>query len=385
MQVFTLSGQSSRPPVSPEAGAALPSRRGASRRAGGERSSLGSQLLMAGRAARGASASQAAGNQAWFSALRASRSPAEKVALRNQLVQHNLPLVYAITARMGLSQVLPSEDLRQIGSLGLLRAVEAFDPSRGRSLSSFAVPYIRGAIQHELRDRASLMRVPRALWDLRRRASVLQERRRRLGHPQLDASQLAAALGCEIGQMLEALELGSVLEMRSLDAPAPASGGEASGRPLLDQVADPASLPGAGHEQLRHRAPGLFEALLHEADAASGPLAAAEVQLHDDVEVSAASEQSATCLGPAPASAELSWLQEQLVHLSHLERSLLVGHICHGRSWAELGRELGQHPRQAQRRTLSALQRLQAAAHLWRQQSPPEATGTASRSADGGG
>ncbi len=87
-------------------------------------------------------------NQEALAALKHARDPAERQALRSQLVRQNLPLVYAVTARMGRTLALSQDDLRQIGSLGLLRAIDAYEPSQGRTLSSFAVPYIRGAIQH---------------------------------------------------------------------------------------------------------------------------------------------------------------------------------------------------------------------------------------------
>lgn len=265
-------------------------------------------------------------NQDALAALKRSSDPAERQALRSELLRRNLPLVYAITARLGRTHALPQEDLRQIGSLGLLRAIDAFEPSQGRTLSSFAVPYIRGAIQHELRDRASLMRIPRPLWELRRRATVLQDRRRRLGQRQLTPAQLAEALDCSTSQVVEALQVSAVVEMRSLDALSSGEGGEETGsRTLLDQLADPASLPSA--------------------------LPASEPRVPTGW----------------PVSPELSWLQQRLLALSPLERELVLGHIDGSCSWAELGRELGLHPRQAQRRTVTLLSRLQAEGQRWRE------------------
>lgn len=289
-------------------------------------------------------------NQEALEALKRSTDENERRVLREQLVRKNLPLVYAITARMGRTLSLPQEDLRQIGSLGLLRAIDAFEPSRGRTLSSFAVPYIRGAIQHELRDRASLMRIPRPLWELRRRATVLQDRRRRLGQPQLAPAQLAEALDCSPGQVMEALQIAAVVEMRSLDAPSRADGCEdGQGRSLLDQLADPASLVEAQPEgdPLLARDPGETMGRPATTDA-SRP-------------------QAPTGW---PVSPQQSWLESRLEGLTVQDRELLLGHVGHGRSWAELGRELGLHPRQAQRRTVALLSRLAAEASRWRDDTP---------------
>ncbi len=61
------------------------------------------------------------------------------------------------------------EELQQLGSFGLIRAIEKFD-SRGNAFSSFAIPYIRGEIQHYLRDKASLVRIPRRWVEQKRQA-----------------------------------------------------------------------------------------------------------------------------------------------------------------------------------------------------------------------
>lgn len=187
-------------------------------------------------------------NRTGLEALAQCSDPATRMVLRNALVHQNLPLVGAIASRLGRSQGLPQEDLYQIASLGLLRAIEAFRPERGRSLSSFAVPYIRGAIQHELRDRSSLVRIPRELWELRRQVTVLQESQRHQGGVALAAPQLAAALGCRVDRVVEALSLHTVTEMASLDAPLRSSEEAACGSSLLESLADPASLAASDAE-----------------------------------------------------------------------------------------------------------------------------------------
>src|SRR4028119_1493224 len=73
--------------------------------------------------------------------------------IRNQLVKLNLGLVRK-EAHYWVDQCTESyEDLLQVGCLGLIRAIEKFDISKGHAFSSFALPYIRGEIQHYLRDK----------------------------------------------------------------------------------------------------------------------------------------------------------------------------------------------------------------------------------------
>jgi RNA polymerase sigma-B factor len=264
-------------------------------------------------------------NRHWLEAHAASLDPAERRFWRNAVVTANLPLVRSIAARLAATSGLPFDDLVQVGSLGLLRAVEAFDAARGVNLSSFAVPYVRGAMRHELRDRQSLVRLPRRLWDLRQREGRLQEDQRRRGLPPLRGEALLAALACGPETLREALTLGTAGAVRSLDAPATACReGSAAGDTLLDRLADPASL-------------------------ASGT-AARDDQREEE---------------RRPASAERLWLRRALTALDPLERHLLEGRHGAGCSWVELGAALGIPPRQAQRRCEAVIARLQRAATAW--------------------
>ncbi|MGJ3251335.1 MAG: RNA polymerase sigma factor SigF [Elainellaceae cyanobacterium] len=94
------------------------------------------------------------------------QNPSLKV--RNQLVRMNAGLVRKIAHRVSHQCVEPYEDLEQIGYIGLIRAIERFNPGQGCAFSSFAVPYIRGEMLHFLRDRGSAVKVPRRWQDLQK-------------------------------------------------------------------------------------------------------------------------------------------------------------------------------------------------------------------------
>jgi len=79
---------------------------------------------------------------------------------RRILIEQHLPLVRAI-ARRFVHRGEPLEDLVQVGALGLIKAVDRFDPRRGVTLGAYAAPTIAGEIQRHLRDRLGLIRVPR--------------------------------------------------------------------------------------------------------------------------------------------------------------------------------------------------------------------------------
>ncbi|MFN3927728.1 MAG: RNA polymerase sigma factor SigF [Pseudanabaenaceae cyanobacterium] len=84
------------------------------------------------------------------------------IPLRNQLVEINIGLVRK-EAHHWVNQCQESfEDLMQVGTIGLIRAIERFEPNKGYAFSSFAIPYIRGEIQHYLRDKSPTLRMPRS-------------------------------------------------------------------------------------------------------------------------------------------------------------------------------------------------------------------------------
>lgn len=90
--------------------------------------------------------------------------------LRNSLVEMNFGLVRREALHWVQQCNETYEDLVQVGSLGLIRAVERFEIPRGHAFSSFAIPYIRGEIQHYLRDKGDSIRIPRRWLELRQQA-----------------------------------------------------------------------------------------------------------------------------------------------------------------------------------------------------------------------
>lgn len=277
-------------------------------------------------------------NRQALAAYASSADPATKLRWRNTLVSDNLPLVYSIAGRLGSRPGMGFDDLAQFGCLGLIRAVESFDPARSVSLSSFAVPYVRGAMLHALRDRQSLMRIPRDVWERRQRLTTSLERRRSLGLPPQSEAELASQLACSLEELREAQSLASLSVMRSLDAPL-AGGDAAAAGTLLDQLA-----------------------------AAPPPVLLAQQEAAEEPAASPSADGAAEGGDGSSEGAELSWLRQQLQQLDPGLRLLLDGRQRLGCTWVELGRQLGIPARQAQRRHDAILARLQAAAERWRQE-----------------
>ncbi len=126
-----------------------------------------------------------------------------KTELRNRIVEINFGLVRK-EAHHWINQCTENyEDLLQVGCLGLIRAIERFNIEKGHAFSSFAVPYIRGEIQHYLRDRGYSIRIPRRWLELgRQAANICLEFQTTLNRQATDA-EIAQRLGISAGEWQE--------------------------------------------------------------------------------------------------------------------------------------------------------------------------------------
>lgn len=140
-------------------------------------------------------------------------------ATRNQLVTLNLGLVRK-EAHFWSNQCTESyDDLLQVGCMGLIRAIERFDLSKGHAFSSFAVPYIRGEIQHYLRDKGVLMRMPRRWLALQQQAMGFTQEWRVKHNRQPTDTEIAEALTISVGEWQEIKLAWANRSPLSLDTP----------------------------------------------------------------------------------------------------------------------------------------------------------------------
>jgi RNA polymerase sigma-B factor len=137
--------------------------------------------------------------------------------LRERLVAGYLPVAERIARRFG-NRGEPLEDLEQVGTLALIRALDRFRPEYGCEFLSFAVPTITGEIRRHFRDQGWGMRVPRRLKDLHvamtAAVSGLSQELGRSPRP----SEIAARLDVPVEDVLEGLEAGHAYRAASLDA-----------------------------------------------------------------------------------------------------------------------------------------------------------------------
>lgn len=117
-----------------------------------------------------------------------------------------MPLVRQIARRYSQFNPDSMEDLVQVGSIGLLKAVKYYDPNRTRSASfkTLATCYIRGEIRHYLRDHCSLVQVPRKLTEMNAHLTQLEEKLTKVLNRSPNTQELAEASGFSVPEILEA-------------------------------------------------------------------------------------------------------------------------------------------------------------------------------------
>lgn len=140
-------------------------------------------------------------------------------AIRNQLVTLNLGLVRKEAYFWSHQCTESYEDLLQVGSIGLIRAIERFDLSKGHAFSSFAVPYVRGEIQHYLRDKGVMVRIPRRWLALQQQAVGITQELREQYNRQPTNTEIAAALEIPVTEWQEIKLAWANRSPLSLDTP----------------------------------------------------------------------------------------------------------------------------------------------------------------------
>ena len=165
---------------------------------------------------------------------------------RDELIERFLPLARKL-ARRYVPSSEPYEDLVQVASLGLVKAVERFDPDRGFAFTSFAVPTIVGELKRYFRDAGWALHVDRGAQERARKISdAQQEISARTGRPPT-VTELAQYLECSEEEVLDGLQTVEAYDTVSLDAPL-ASGGD-SPTSRLDAIGDEDDRLGLVHDQ----------------------------------------------------------------------------------------------------------------------------------------
>jgi RNA polymerase sigma-B factor len=140
------------------------------------------------------------------------------VSARDELVTMHLPLVQFL-ARRFRDRGEPYEDLVQVGTIGLIKAVDRFDPERGVEFSTYATPTIVGEIKRHFRDKGWAIRVPRRLQELRISIAQATSELSQTSGRSPTIGELASHLGVSEDEIIEGLEGAQAYSTSSIDAP----------------------------------------------------------------------------------------------------------------------------------------------------------------------
>ena len=137
---------------------------------------------------------------------------------REKLVMSHLNLVRFIANKFK-NRGEPIDDLVQVGYLGLLKAIDRFDPSRGLEFTTFATPTIMGEIKRHVRDKGWSVRVPRRLQELSAKVNQATDTLTSQLQRSPTIAEIADYLDATVDEVLEAMESSSAYSSVSLEAP----------------------------------------------------------------------------------------------------------------------------------------------------------------------
>ncbi|WP_441248120.1 RNA polymerase sigma factor SigF [Kitasatospora sp. McL0602] len=172
-----------------------------------------------------------------FVRLRAAEEgSAEYSYVRGTLVELNMALVRFAASRFGHRKE-PVEDIVQVGTIGLIKAIDRFDPGYDVEFSTFALPTISGEIKRFFRDTGWMVHVPRRMQELRlmlaKASDAMEQEWDRLPTP----AELAAHLDLTEAEVREGLIASQAQSASSLDAPIPGEDAAGGGPVLADRLA----------------------------------------------------------------------------------------------------------------------------------------------------
>jgi RNA polymerase sigma-B factor len=167
----------------------------------------------------------------WFRDYAQNRDP----VLRERIILSYLGLADRLAERYRSNRAVPLEDLRQVARLGLVKAVDRYQPERANPFIPYAVATVVGELKRHLRDASWRLRVPRGTKDLALRlCKAVDELPQQLGHSPT-VPELAEYLGASEEEVMEAIEVAQTRSAPSLDQPAGEDGEAVLGDFVVDK------------------------------------------------------------------------------------------------------------------------------------------------------
>ena len=141
----------------------------------------------------------------------------KKKILHINIIEIAMQLVKKIAIPLSTQSNIPTEDLIQVGSIGLIKAIEFYDIERKAKFKTYASYFIRGEIKHYLRDKASFIKAPREIQELVTKISSTIKVLKEEGIEEPTEEQLSEALGVATSKIHNVMELALYKSIISLD------------------------------------------------------------------------------------------------------------------------------------------------------------------------
>lgn len=154
-------------------------------------------------------------------------------AARDELIMSHLNLVRFLASKFK-NRGEPLDDLIQVGTIGLIKAIDRFDPSRGLEFTTYATPTILGEIKRHFRDKGWSIRVPRRLQELSAKVNQATDDLTKELQRSPSTEEVAAKLGVSVDEVLEAMESSGAYSSVPLEA---GSSDEEDGPAIIDHYA----------------------------------------------------------------------------------------------------------------------------------------------------
>lgn len=149
--------------------------------------------------------------------LKQVTSCAKKAELENEIITEAVPLVRKIASHLARRSTDPTEDILQVGLLGLIKAVKMFDFNVSKNFKTYATYFITGEIRHYLRDKASIIKAPREIYELTYRVNKIINDFKDLDGNLPTEFEIASELNTPVGKIREVLDIERRRHVISLD------------------------------------------------------------------------------------------------------------------------------------------------------------------------
>lgn len=152
-----------------------------------------------------------------ISAYKSSTDEKKKHVLLIQIIEESMFMVRKVASSIAIPSGIPIEDLIQVGSIGLIKAIEFFDKTKKVKFKTYASYFIKGEIKHYLRDKSFMIKAPRELQELVFRISTAIKELKIQGFEEPTEEQISEFTNIDTSKIHEVLELEALKSIFSLD------------------------------------------------------------------------------------------------------------------------------------------------------------------------